>query len=406
MFIASFLIGLFFILSSSASINLFSLDPLSLILLGVLIIVGMNGWSTIGHSFCNSVLATEYIALTQLISSLLRLAISLVLIFAGYSFLGIMVGYIVAALTSSALMLIFPIRMLTRFNTNLSFSLSSIKDSVKAGIASWIPNILSLSSQWVGVLGVYAFIGLPKTGLYFIALTITSIVVSFSQSILTLSFPMISGMIDGRKRMMSRVVRFSASLMMPIIFFLITYPHVIPTFLGEQYMSSSELVRILSIGYILSPIILGYIYYAYAIDRYQDVLIVGLAGAIPRLILYPFMINWYGEVGAAITFSIASPIQLLLVAKNALKANYRLYSKDYLKIVIIPCIISITLALLNVGWLISFLILLPASYIIYARINIITKDDLREIGEALFSRKVLEKIYPYIRQLLSIIYGA
>jgi O-antigen/teichoic acid export membrane protein len=316
-----------------------------------------------------------------------------------------MAGYIVAALISSIFMLALPVRILTRFNASFSLSLSSIKDSVKAGMASWIPNVLSLSSQWLGVLGVYAFVGLPETGLYFMALTITSIVVSFSQSILTLSFPVVSGMIDGRKRMMSRVVRFSASLMMPVIFFLITYSHAIPMLLGEQYMASSELIRILSIGYILSPIILGYVYYAYAIDRYRDVLMVGLTGAVPRLILYPFMINWYGEVGAAITFSVASPIQLLIVMRNALKVNYKLYLKDYLKIVIIPGIISITLALLNLSWLISLLILLPASYIVYARINMITKDDLREVGEALFSRKMLEKIYPHIRQLLSIIYG-
>ena len=406
MLTVSFSIGLLFILLSSISTSLFSLDPLSLIFLGLLIIVGMNSWPSIGQSFCNSALATEYIALGQLISSLLRLAISLALIFAGYSFSGIMAGYIVAALTFSTFMLALPVRMLTRFNASFSLSLSSIKDSIKAGIASWIPNALSLSSQWVGVLGIYAFVGLPETGLYFIALTITSIIISFSQSILTLSFPVVSGMIDGRKRMMSRVVRFSASLMMPVIFFLATYPYSIPTLLGEKYIASSELIRILSIGYILSPIILGYVYYAYAIDRYRDVLIVGLAGAVPRLILYPFMIDWYGEVGAAVAFSAASPIQLLVVMRNALRTNYKLYLKDYLKIVIIPGIISITLALTNLSWPISLLILLSTSYVIYARINMVTKDDLREVGEALFSRKTLEKIYPHIRQLLSIIYGA
>jgi O-antigen/teichoic acid export membrane protein len=405
MFIVSFLAGLFFIFLSFMSINPFSLDSLSLILLGTLIIVGMNSWSGISQSFCNSVLATEYIALSQLISSLLRLAISLTLIFAGYSFLGIMAGYIIAASTSSIFMLILPIKMLARFNTRFLFSLSSIKNSVKAGIVSWIPNILSLSSQWIGVLGVYAFVGSQETGLYFMALTITSVVVNFSQSILMLSFPMVSGMIDGRKRMLSRVVRFSASLMMPLIFFLITYPHVIPMFLGKQYMASSELIRVISMGYILSPIILGYVYYAYAIDRYRDVLMVELAGAVPRLILYPFMINLYGELGVAITFSIASPIQLLIVIRNALKINYKLYLKDYLKIIIIPCVTSIALALLNLNWLISLLILLSTSYITYARINMITKDDLREVGEALFSRRILEKIYPHIRQLLSIIYG-
>lgn len=405
MFIASFSVGLLFLILSSIPIKLFSLDPLSLILLGVLIIVGMNSWPSIGQSFCNSVLATEYIALSQLVSPLLRLIISLVLVFAGYDFLGVMSGYVAAALTFSIFMLALPVRVLKRFNVGFSFTLSSVKESIKAGMASWIPNVLSLSSQWLGVLGVYAFVGLPETGLYFIALTITSIVASFSQSILTLSFPMVSGMIDGRKRMMSRVVRFSASLMMPMIFFLATYPYAIPTLLGEKYIASSELIRILSIGYILSPIILGYVYYAYATERYRDVLIVGLAGAVPRLILYPFMINWYGEAGAAVAFSAASPIQLLAVIKNALKVNYKLYLKDYLKIVTIPGIISITLALTNLSWQISLLILLSTSYVIYARINMVTKEDLREVGEALFSRKTLEKIYPHIRQLLSVIYG-
>jgi ABC-type transport system involved in cytochrome bd biosynthesis fused ATPase/permease subunit len=117
------------------------------------------------------------------------------------------------------------------------------------------------------------------------------------------------------------------------------------------------------------------------------------------------MINLYGELGAAITFSIASPIQLLIVIRNSLKINYKLYLKDYLKIIIIPCVTSIALALLNLNWLISLLILLSTSYITYARINMITKDDLREVGEALFLRRILEKIYPHIRQLLSIIYG-
>jgi len=406
MFATSLLTGLFFILLGLASISILSLDSLSLIFLGILIIFGMGGgWSTVGQSFCNTVVKTEYVALSQLTSSLLRLMISLALVFAGCEFVGVMVGYVVASLVFSILQLLLPVRMLRSLGSRFSTSLSSLINCVKAGVASWLPNILSLFGQWLGVLGVYAFVGLAETGLFFIALTVTSIVVSFSQSILTLSFPMISGMVDGRKRMMSRVVRFSASVMMPITFFLIAYPHAIPMLLGGQYIASSELIRILSIGYILSPIILGYIYYVYAVDRYRDVLTVGLAGTIPRLILYPLMINWYGELGAAIAFSTASPIQLLAVLVNASKINYKLHLRDHLKIIALPCVVSTLMVLLNVSWPIGFVTILLTSYILYARLNMITKDDLREVGEAVLSRKVLEKIYPHIRELLSLIYG-
>jgi len=269
-----------------------------------------------------------------------------------------MIGYVVASLASSILLLLLPVRMLRSLGSRFSTSLRSLINCVKAGVVSWLPNILSLFGQWLGVLGVYAFVGLAETGLFFIALTVTSIIVSFSQSILTLSFPMVSGMVDGRKRIMSRVVRFSASAMMPITFFLIAYPHVIPMLLGRQYIASSELIRILSIGYIPSPIILGYVYYAYAVDRYRDVLAVGLAGTIPRLILYPLMIDWYGEVGAAIAFSTASPIQLLAVLVNASKINYKLHLRDHLKIITLPYVVSTLMVLLNISWPIGFVTIL------------------------------------------------
>lgn len=163
-----------------------------------------------------------------------------------------------------------------------------------------------------------------ETGLYFIAFTITSVVMSLPQSILTLSFPSISGMLDGRKKAMSRAVKISTSLTAPITFFFILYPSVLPEFLGEAYTGASELIRILAVGYLVSPINTGYIYYAYAIGDYRDVLSAGLAGTIPRLLLYPSMIGLYRDVGAAIAFSAGNITTLLMVLTCAWRAKYSL----------------------------------------------------------------------------------
>ncbi|MEM2260903.1 MAG: oligosaccharide flippase family protein [Ignisphaera sp.] len=404
---------LLFILSLSADIilivlslmynGLFSLDLLSIIFLCILIICGFNGWSIIGQSFFNATLKTEYTALTQISSSLIRLAVSLLLIYLGYSFIGLMMGYVVAGLTTSILMLTLPMYILTKTRTSFSFSINSIRDSLRAGVSSWIPDILTLLSQCAGVLGVYSIGGLAETGLYFIAFTITSAVMSFPQSILTLSFPTISGMHDGRKRAMYRAVKISASLIAPIAFFLILYSSILPKFLGEAYTGASEPIRLLTLGYLISPINAGYTYYAYAIGNYSHVLAIGLAGTIPRLLLYPLLINLYGDIGAAVTFSLGNITTLLMVIILARKMNYNLQFKEYLKIIMIPSALSVLLKFFEAYWVIGLMIL-SVSYFIYAKLRIITKEDLREIGESIASRQFLEKLYPYLRPILSLIY--
>lgn len=403
-----------FTLSLSASIvlliptltygELFMLDLLSAIFLSILIVCGFNGWSVIGQSFFNAIIKTEYTALTQISSSLIRLTVSLLLIYLGYGFLGLMLGYVVAGLTTSILMLVLPIKMLRKFGAGFSISIKSIKDSVEAGMVSWIPNILTLLGQWIGVLGVFSIVGSVETGLYFVAFTITSVVMSLPQSILTLSFPSISGMSDGRKKAMSRAVKISTSLMAPIAFFLILYPSTLPEFIGKTYTEATELVRILAFGYLVSPINTGYVYYVYAIGKYRDVLAIGLAGTIPRLLLYPIMISLHGDLGAAVSFSIGNITALLAVIACAHRINYSLRLKEYLKIVAIPSALCIPLMLSDIHWIVG-LALLSTSYFIYAKSKIITREELREIGESLLSKEILEKIYLYLRPLLSIIYG-
>ena len=139
-------------------------------------------------------------------------------------------GYLAAALTTSILMSILPWKVLKDISSSFTIRLPCLREVIKAGLVSWIPNIAMFAGQWAGVIGLHMFIGSFETGTYYIAYAITLILFSLPQSILNLMFPTLSGMLDGRKRAMYRAIKLSAAFISPIILVLMAFPWVIPHF--------------------------------------------------------------------------------------------------------------------------------------------------------------------------------
>jgi len=159
-------------------------------------------------------------------------------------------------------------------------------------------------------------------------------------------FPVLSGMEDGRKRAMGEAIRISSAIMYPLAFMLIAYPAFIPSLLGEAYLPASTPIMILAAGFLLAPLVNGYTTYAYALGRYQEVIFIGLAGNLPRIILYTLLIGRLAEAGAAISFSLGFLSSLIAVIPLAKKAGYNLNIKETLKTLSIPlalCILTLAL---------------------------------------------------------------
>ena len=401
----SILGGASFLLMAVVGVRFLFLDRMSLIFVGILMMLGMNGWPAVSYALFRSLLKTEYVAATQVISGIIRLSIGILLVYLGLSFTGIMLGYVTAAATTSILMLLLPLRILKAMSCKFLISLRSVGEVLKAGVVSWIPNIMVFAGQWIGVLGLHAWIGGFETGTYFIAFAITSALMSLSQMILNLMFPVLSGMYDGRKRTMYRAVIFSASIMSPLAFTLIAYPSLIPSLLSPSYAAASTPIQILAAGYLLTPAYLGYTYYAYALGKYREVMAIGLAENIPRLVLYAILTGVMGERGVAVGYSTGMIFALITAIFLAKKARFKLGGPKLLKIAIIPLIISLLIIAFGISWMIGIPSLLIVSYILYTRLGMITKQDLKEIAEAFLSKRTLEKVYPHVRSVLWILYG-
>jgi O-antigen/teichoic acid export membrane protein len=381
------------------------LDTESIIFVSILIFLGMNGWPLILSAFFNSILKTENVAITQFITGLTRILIGVPLVYLGLGLLGIMLGYIIAAAGNSLILLILARREIRRLGAEFSIAGHAIKESIEAGLATWIPSILALAGQWLGVLGLSGFVGSYETGTYFIGYSITTGLLALPMSIISLMFPVLSGMEDGRKRAMGEAVRISSAIMYPLAFMLIAYPAFIPSLLGEAYLPASTPIMILAAGFLLAPLVNGYTTYTYALGRYQEVIFIGLAGNLPRIILYTLLIGRLAEAGAAISFSLGSLSSLIAVIPLAKKAGYNLNIKKTIKTLSIPLALCILTLALKPHPLLGMTLILAASYITYIRLKIISRKDLANLATALLSRKALTSLSPYLKPILKMLYG-
>ncbi|MEM1573720.1 MAG: oligosaccharide flippase family protein [Candidatus Methanomethylicaceae archaeon] len=394
-----------FFLSLIASILLFFLPDgfmgysrIELSFASLFILIGYCSWSAIFSSFFIALLKTEIIALITLISQISKFIIGIFLLYIGMGLYGIIGGLIISILISDIIYIIMCKRIewlkIKKLNKKI------IKELIIASLPSYISAILGSTGSWLGIISIYGIIGGKTTGTYYISFMIASFVYTISSTILGLMFPLLSGMEDGRKRAISRAIRISYAITMPITALGILYPHVPLGFLGKEYLNSTLSLQILLIGTFIMPITSGFANLIYAYGKYKLVTLFGIASNIPRIILYIPMVNYFGDLGAAISYISGYFSELIVTIIMSKKIGFRLEFKPIL--VLTPLLIAILANLFSLHWIISTILVFIISIFVYARLNLIKKEDLKDIYEAIFSKRYF---LSYARFIVHILYG-
>lgn len=377
----------------------FSLSGVELFTAAVL--VALN-WYTVLTSTFNAMLRAELTALAQLTSAAVRLTAGITLLYLGFGFVGIMMGYIASSLTTDLLLLTLWLKV--KRGVKPEASLKLVGDNVKAGLASWIPDMLTIIGQQIGVLSLYGLVGRVETGLYYVAFAIASIVYSLPTSILSLSLPMLSGLSEGRDRAALRATRLSLATATPVALILAAYPHLPLQLLGQNYLEAAQPLRILALGVLASTIVSGYSSYIYAEGRYSHVTTIGLVGNGSRLALYSILVG-YGESGVALAYTLGFLAALLATIPSSAKTGFKQEWGNYAKTIIIPTSVVLILYSLNIHWSITIPLTAVASAFAYARLRIVEKSDLIDVSEAILSKERLSRIYTYAKPIIKLIYG-
>ncbi len=381
----------------SLGYHLWSYTPEMLRIASIMVLLGV---SQALQAFLVSCLRTDILFYSTIIGNVLKFVIGISLVYYGFGWIGAAIGYAFIGLTNLVVSFIYVLRAI---GFRLEFSLDALIDVLRAGVVSWLPSIIVLAGQWLGVLFVFGSSGAVETGYYYVASAISGVVLGISNSILSLLLPVLSGMVDGRKRASFRALRISLLFMTPIAVFIATYPWLPLSLLGREYVSASNTLTILLLGSVPLAVTSCINSLVYAYGYYRKVLGIGLSQNIPRIMLYLLLVPRYGGLGAAVSFTIGAYTGFFYSLYVAHKIRFYLDMSSMGKTVAIPVLLGISSYLLGFHWFLG-LLLIASSYLLYARLGLLSRSDLREILSAFMSEDRINELYDRLRFLVDMVF--
>jgi len=356
----------------------FGIDNNLIIVAGLLI--SSYAIYTVLYYIVISTLKTKKLPLIMTISSTAKVVLAIVLLVLGGGVIGLALGYTFFGQILSAVLLGIVIMQIFKPSEKLVISelkfKNASKDLLKAGVASWIPLLITTLGIDLGTLVLYGAHGPYQSGIYFLTLAILNALNAIIYAIFTISLPALSSMEDGRKRFSWNSIRMSSMLLLPLIISIFFYPDEIMRFFGDIYVSGSLSLQILLLS--TFPIIVssGIDALVYAYGRYRHAMTINLAINIPRTILYFTLVPIFGMTGAALAFTIGSIIGLVVSLVIAKRITLKIFWKTLAMIILIPIVIGLIFSTLNINFIIGIISTVILSYLLSMKLNIILKSDI------------------------------
>ena len=382
--------GSVLLLLGSMGVGFWSYSPSMLCIAGFLVLLGM---SQSLQAFLVSLLKTDVLFMGTVVGNVLKFVVGVSLVYLGFGWVGAAIGYMFIGITNFFVSMAY---VLYSIGFKPVFSLDALVNVLRAGIVSWLPGIIVLAGQWLGVLFVFGSSGAVETGYYYIAYAISGAVLGVSTSMLSLLLPVLSGMGDGRKRAASQVLRISMLFMVPVAVFVAVYPWLPLGLLGEEYIVASNILIVLLLGSVPLAITMCISNLVYAYGLYRMVLLIGLVQNVPRIVSYLILVPRYGGLGAALSFTIGTYSGLLYVLYAMHYIRFNLDARTLGKVIAIPLGLGLMSYILRLHWVIG-LVAVASSYLFYMKLGILSRKDLRLILSAFVSEKRIDRLYERLR---------
>lgn len=281
-----------------------------------------------------------------------------------------------------------------------------IKETLRAGLSSWVPHVTYVLGTQLGIITTTAATGASDGGRFYIAFGIFMVTLFIIISITKVTHSLIAGMKTAKEQ--ATFVAYSIK-----IGFIFTMPIAVPFFffsgdilslLGTDFSKASLALSILMLNMpfvIVSEIIY---YFVYGKGFHRAVLILGLIGNLPRIILYFVLPSLIGVNGAALAYIVGSVMQFIFSAAVANKELVLLDLKSYVGISIIPIIIGLATWILGLNFLISSLIIIITSLVVYIRVKMIDEVEVKNITYTVLPTRLADSSYPRLLKIMSAIH--
>ncbi len=357
--------------------NIFQIDH-NLMLIFVVIIVSTSIYNLL-RSIIIASLKTKMLPGITIFSATLKIILGVILVLMGFGSQGITVGFALFPVLAAVL---FYVALRSILKTSQTISevkfKSSVKGTLSASLASWIPTLVTTIGSQLGTIVVFGSQGASHAGIYFIAFSIFTAVSAITSVLLSISYPVLSGMQDGRKTFAWRVTRISLIGTLPISFSFIFYSHEIMRIFGAEYANGTFALQILLLSSFPAVITSGINSLVYSRGKYNQVMVLGLAASAPRVLLYFILVPLYGSTGAGMSYFIGTLIGFFVAVFFAKTAGLKLYWKEALPLLLIPAGLGFVFSLSQINYVIGIILICVISCLLFMKMKLLARDDIRD----------------------------
>jgi len=359
-----------------------------------ILLVGSSVMSMMFRSVVISSLRTGSLPVIIISSSIFKLILSIALVLLGQGPIGLTLGLTFNHVLSSILLSIIVFTNILPISPKKKISINFISNAKKILVSSivyWIPFLITTIGSYLGTIVVFGTEGSQEAGVYFLALTIVTGLISVMNSLFTIALPALSALKDRRKRFAWQTIRMSGIILLPFSYSLIFYSKEIMRLLGNDYIIGSSYLQILLLSIFPMIILSGVNALVYSYGNYRQVFLIGAAMSIPRTLLYFLLVPTYGGIGAAMSYTVGSIIGCVVATIISKKIGMIIYWRDIILLFLLPSTIGFILNYVGVNYVIAILASMMLSYLLLLKIHIITISDIRNILEVL-PNKISTKI--------------
>ncbi|MGI0021275.1 MAG: hypothetical protein ACRD9Q_00295 [Nitrososphaeraceae archaeon] len=357
--------------------DVFKIDQ-SLVLVFVVLIAASSTFNLF-RSIIISSLKTKMLPIITVVAVSFKIGLGIILVLIGTGALGITIGFTLFPILGSILLFVALITILGKSNVKPETKLKqSIKDTLSASLANWFPALINTFGSQLGTVVVFGTKGASHAGVYFIAFSVFSAIFAVTSVLLSIAYPALSAMSDGRKRFAWRMIKMSLVVTLPIASSLIFYAREIMQLFGQGYVDGAFALQILLLSSLPAVIVSGVNSLVYSQGNYRRVLVIGLASSIPRVLLYFIVVPLYGSIGAALSFTLGSIIGFVVSIIFARAIGLQIFWRELLLVQIIPVGLGFVLKYMEINYVAGILITIITSYILFLKMRIISRVDIQD----------------------------
>jgi O-antigen/teichoic acid export membrane protein len=279
---------------------------------------------------------------------------------------------------------------------------SIVKGILVAGLSSWIPHTANVAGYWLGIIAVFSSQGSAEGGKFYISIGIFTITLFILTGITKVTHALVAS-IDKKEEQTALLLYymkiafvFSLPIATPLLYFSANFLGL----MGEGFGSASATLSIFVISLPILIVSEMIYYFVYGLGDHRAVLYLGLVGNVPRIILYFLLSPILGINGAAVSFLIGSAVQFLASVKVRNTYNIALRFREYVTITLIPIIVGALLWAGHINFVISTIIIIVGSLLLYAKLALFTTEELRDIMYAILPRSIAERTYPVALKMM------